>query len=198
MQACIGSKQTRLVQRKAMASTKLRLEEVYADLWGPHQPYSLSGKIYAAILICEHTRKSWVLFISSKDAFVEAFPNWVPQVESEAKCKLQSLRADGGGEFISVKLKNWCVGRGIKFKYAAPYMHEENGLAERGWRTIATMKNSLLLDSGFPNDFWAEAMDTASYLRNRLSTRLQRGEVIPEEAWTGRKQDLAHIRVLKA
>lgn len=183
-----------LPPNQAMA-TNSKLKKVYADLWGPHQPCLLSKKTYAATLICKHTRKSWVLVLPSKDAFVEAFQDWVPQVESKAGCKLQSLRADGRGEFISIKLQNWCAGRGIKIKYAAPYMHEENGIAERGWKTIATMKNSLLLNSVLPNDFWAETMDTASYLRNRLLTRSQKGEVISKESWTGRKQDLAHIRV---
>lgn len=38
-------------------------------------------------------------------------------------------------------------------------------------------------------------MDTANYLRNRLPTNSQRGEIIPEEAWTQRKQNLGYIRV---
>ncbi len=44
------------------------------------------------------------------------------------------------------------------------------------------MKDSLLLNSGLPLDFWVEAMDTANYLQNRLPTKSQRGEFIPEEA----------------
>ncbi len=109
---------------------------------------------------------------------------------------MKVLRADGGGEFISAKLKPFCEKRGIVIRYAAPYVHEENGLAERGWRTIVTMKDSMLIDSGLPNDFWAEAMETANYLRNRLPTRSKNhGEMIPEEAWTGQRQDLQHIRI---
>lgn len=94
---------------------------------------------------------------------------------------MKTLRADGGGKFISIKLRVFCEKRGIALKYVAPCMHEENELAKRGWRTIVTMKDLLLLDSGLPLDFWAEAMDTASYLRNRLPTKNQKGELIPEE-----------------
>lgn len=93
------------------------------------------------------------------------------------------------------KLKDICDRKDIIIKYAAPYMHEENGLAERGWRTVVTMKDSLLIDSGLPLEFWAEAMETANYLRNRVPTKSQRGELVPEEAWTGRKQDVSHVRV---
>lgn len=108
---------------------------------------------------------------------------------------MKALRADGGGEFISAKLKDFCDKKGITIKYAAPYMHEENGIAERGWKTIVIMKDSLLIDSGLPSNFWAEAMESANYLRNRLPTKSQREELIPEECWTGEKQDVSHLKV---
>lgn len=57
------------------------------------------------------------------------------------------------------------------------------------------MKDSLLIDSNLPLEFWAEAIDTVNYLHNRLSTKTQKDEMIPEEAWTRRKQDVNHIKV---
>lgn len=57
------------------------------------------------------------------------------------------------------------------------------------------MKNSLLIDNGFLLEFWAKAMDSANYLQNRLPTKSQRGEMIPEEAWTEKKQDVSHVKV---
>ena len=74
-------------------------------------------------------------------------------------------------------------------------MHKENGIAERCWRTLAQMKDSLLIDSGLPTQFWAEAMDTANYLRNRLPTRRTKTVIIPEEAWTEVRQNLEHVRI---
>ena len=146
--------------------------------------------------MCEHTRKTWTLYLQRKDEFVDAFQAWLPTVEAESSCSMKALRADGGGEFISVKLHTFCKKRGITIKYAAPYVHKENGLAERGWRTIVTMKDAMLIDSGLPNDFWAEAMETANYLRNRLPTRSRsHGELIPEEACTDKRQNLSHIRI---
>ena len=194
---CVGSKSMRVIRRnKSMTATSKKLEEVHADLWGPHDLPSQSGSQYAAILMCEHTWKTWTFYLRGKDNFVDAFQAWLPRVEAESECSLGTLRADGGGEFISTKLRLFCEKRGIAIKYAAPYMHEENGLAERGWRTIVTMKDSMLIDSGLPNNFWAEAMETASYLRNRLPTRSKNhGEVIPEESWTERRQSLGHVRI---
>ncbi len=193
---CVGSKQTRVMrQYKPMTPAEEKLEEVHVNLWGPHDPPSLSGSVYTAILIYEKTRKSWVLYLRSKDEFVDAFQNWLSKIETKSGQLMKTLRADGGGEFISIKLKGFGDKKGIALKYAAPYMHEENGLAERSWRTIITIKNLLLLDSGLPLDFWAEAIDTTNYLRNRLPTKSQRGELIPKEAWSNKKQDVSHLRV---
>lgn len=59
-------------------------------------------------------------------------------------------------------------------------MHKENGLAERGWKTIVTMKDSMLVNSALPLEFWIEAMETANYLQLNV-------EIIPEETCTGEK-----------
>ncbi len=39
-------------------------------------------------------------------------------------------------------------------------------------------------------------METANYLRNRLLTRSKSySEIIPEESWTGKRQNLQHVRI---
>lgn len=35
-----------------------KLEDVHANLWGPHNPPSRSGNVYTAILMCKHTKKT--------------------------------------------------------------------------------------------------------------------------------------------
>lgn len=60
------------------------------------------------------------------------FQIWLPAVENHSSKSMKVLRADGEGEFISAKFKDFCDKRRITIKYAAPYMHEENGLAKKG------------------------------------------------------------------
>ena len=95
---CIASKETRVViQNKPMTKVNEKLEEVHADLWGLHYPPSLSGKTYAAILLDAKTRKSWVVYLRSKDEFVDAFQTWLPVVENHCNKSMKALRTDGGG-----------------------------------------------------------------------------------------------------
>lgn len=165
-----------------MTEVKEKLEEVYVNLWGLHHLASLFGKKYTVILLDAKTRKTWIHYLQSKDEFVNVFQVCLPKVENECIKSMKVLCADGGGEFVSTKLKDICKQKGITIKYAASHMHEENRMAEQRWRTVVTMKDSLLVDNGLPLEFWAKAIDTANYIRNCLPTKSQIGELVLEEA----------------
>ncbi|KAF9456395.1 hypothetical protein BDZ94DRAFT_1144613, partial [Collybia nuda] len=51
----------------------------------------------------------------------------------------------------------------------------------------------MLADSGLPKSLWAEAAATACYVRNFVPSSCHPG-VIPAEAWTGKQQDVSHLR----
>lgn len=38
-------------------------------------------------------------------------------------------------------------------------------------------------------------MDTANYLKNQLVTQRNNEDIIPEERWTDKKQDVSHLRI---
>jgi hypothetical protein len=52
----------------------------------------------------------------------------------------------------------------------------------------------MLIDSKLPHKFWAEALATATYIRNRCTTKAIDG-MTPYEAWTGAKPTVKHLRV---
>ncbi|KMQ82180.1 retrovirus-related pol polyprotein from transposon tnt 1-94 [Lasius niger] len=49
-------------------------------------------------------------------------------------------------------------------------------------------------DANCDQKFWAEAVNTAVYLKNRSPHKAVRGKT-PEEIWTGRMIDLSHLKV---
>ena len=97
---------------------------------------------------------------------------------------MKTLYANSREESIFIKLKTFCEKKGITFKYVAPYIYKENGLAEKRWQTIIIIKDLLLLDSGLLLDFWAKTIDIVNYFQNRLFTKSQTGELIFEKEWT--------------
>lgn len=147
-----------------MTKVDEKLHKVHDNLWGPHHPASLSSKTYAAIFLNVNTRETWVVYLRSKDNFVDTFQNRLPKIQNKYGKSMKVLCVDGGGEFISSKLKNICNSKYITIKYIAPYMYEKNGLAEHRWKTVVTMKIFLLIDNSLPLEFRAEVIDSANYL----------------------------------
>ena len=51
----------------------------------------------------------------------------------------------------------------------------------------------MLSHSNLPNNFWAEAVATATYLRNRVTTSANEEQCTPFEKWYGHKPNLGHL-----
>ena len=56
------------------------------------------------------------------------------------------------------------------------------------------MVRSMLKAKNLPNDYWAEAVNCAVYILNTCPTKAVLNKV-PEEAWSGRKQGVTHLKV---
>eukprot|EP00253_Pinus_taeda_P003406 PITA_03406 len=71
---------------------------------------------------------------------------------------------------------------------------EQNGVAERKNRTILDMVRSMLKAKHLPHEYRAEAVTCTVYILNRCPTNAVMNK-IPEEAWSGQKQTVTHMRV---
>ena len=84
---------------------------------------------------------------------------------------------------------------GIRHERTVTKTPEQNGVAERLIRTLVESARSMLLDANLPKRYWAEAVSTAVYLKNRCPTKAVQGKT-PYEALHGEKPRIDHIRVL--
>nr|CAH7744961.1 unnamed protein product [Callosobruchus chinensis] len=82
---------------------------------------------------------------------------------------------------------------GISRRLTCPYTPEQNGIPERKNRALLDTARCLLMQSGLPPTFWAEAINTANYLRNRCPSKSLNG-LTPYEMWTGKTPDISHLR----
>ena len=74
-----------------------------------------------------------------------------------------------------------------------PYTPEQNGVAERANRTIVEAARSMLYAREMNLEYWAEAVSTAVYLKNRNPTKALK-DTTPEQEWSGEKPSVAHLR----
>jgi hypothetical protein len=61
---------------------------------------------------------------------------------------------------------------GITHRVSCPHTHQQNGLAKRKHRHIVETRLALLAHAFMPVKFWDEAFLTATYLINRMPTRV--------------------------
>eukprot|EP00253_Pinus_taeda_P031858 PITA_31858 len=139
-------------------------------------------------------RKTWVYFLKNKSEVFEKFRNFKALVENQSGLHIKVLRTDRGGEYISKEFLRFCRENGFHKQFTARYTSQQNGVAERKNRTIMDMVRSMLKAKHLPNDYWAEAIHCAIYILNRCPTKAVMNRV-SEEAWSGRKQGVTHMKV---
>jgi hypothetical protein len=170
-------------------------EYIHSDLCGEMQVLSLGGGKYFVQFKDWITRVTKVYIIENKEAATvlakfEIFKAWS---ELHTGNKIKFVRTDGGTEYHA-QMGEHLEGSGIEHLETVPYSPQSNGVAERMNRTLIDMVGPMLHSSGLPLSLWGEAVVTACYLRNRMSTRALKGGITPYEALHGRRPEVDHLR----
>lgn len=190
---CITQKLTSLPFSSRVNRSQHRLEIIYSDLCGPMRASSTGGARYFMTLIDDHTRWCQVYFLKSKDEATDKFIEFKNFVENQTGLKVKAFHSDNGKEFCNSVMDHILKDSGIQRRLTIPRTPEQNGVAERKNRTLIETARCLLAQSGLPTQFWAEAINTANYIRNFCITKSLNG-CTPYELWKGKKPDISHLR----
>lgn len=180
---------------EAVRTVKEPFEKVHADLVGPIEVSSYGGHRYALGLTDERTRYRKVYFMKEKSETLKCFEDYVADVSGlfNGKIKVLSLHSDGGGEFVGGLLRQFCQGSGIKQSWSAPHTPQQNAIAERSWRTIMDMARAQVLGANLPKQMWAEAVNTAVYVINRVPSKALGGDT-PYHSLFGKHAKMGHLK----
>lgn len=192
---CNEGKQTRQPFPHGSSRASKPLEIVHADLCGPMEVMSLGGAKYFLILEDDYTRMGFVYFLKTKDETSNKFQEFQKMAENQQETKIKTVRTDNGKEFCCVSFDSLLKKHGIIHQLTNSYTPEQNGLAERLNRTVVEKARCLLFDGKLDKRFWAEAVNSAVYLRNR-SVSSSLGNKTPYELWTGKIPNISHLRII--
>ncbi len=170
------------------------LDLIHSDVCGKMSSKSLSKAEYFVTFIDDKTRYVWVYMLKRKSDVFKCFREWRSFVEKFFGRSIKCLRTDNGGEFTSDEFESYLRNDGIKHELTIPKCPQQNGIAERMNRTLVEMVRCMLADSLLPKTFWAEALSTACYIRNRSPTKAVPGKT-PYEALYGERPAVGHLRV---
>jgi hypothetical protein len=170
-------------------------ERAHIDIFVMTNTPSFGGAVYMMLCMdgASSVKHGYFLTHKSADVTLQALKDYVAEAETQTGKKLKRIRVDMGNEWRNEKWDEFLREKGIVMESGAPYAHGQNGAAERGIRTIVERVRCMLADSGLPKPLWAEAAATAIYLDNFIPSARRPG-VVPWEMWTGKKQDVSHLR----
>jgi histone deacetylase 1/2 len=148
------------------------------DLAGPIEVMSFDNKKYFIIVIDDYSRAVWTSAIASKTEVVQKVQEYIAQLENAFSIKVQGLIADNGTEFINSEMNAFVKERGISLFTSVPYTPQQNGVVERGIRTVTEGAWAMLYAAKLPKHLWSVAVCTMTYLRNCSPTDTNDGETL--------------------
>ncbi|GJW65398.1 ribonuclease H-like domain-containing protein [Tanacetum coccineum] len=86
-----------------------------------------------------------------------------------------------------------CEMKGIKREFSIARTPQQNGVAEIKNRTLIEATRTMLVDSKLPTTFWAEVVNTACYVQNKVLV-IKPHNKTPYELFLGRKPALSFMR----
>jgi transposase InsO family protein len=170
------------------------LDLIHSDVCGPMTVASLNGYLYYVLFIDDHSRKTWIYFLKTKDGVLARFQEFKAQVENLTGRRIKVLRLDNGGEYTSRDFSDFCIEAGIKREYIVPYNPQQNGVVERKNITIIEATKAMIHDQNLPMILWAEASMTVVYVQNKSPHQILKNMTL-EEAFTGVKPEVGHFRI---
>jgi hypothetical protein len=193
-QVCIKGKQTQTpFPKRPLGRTEQLLEIIHSDLCGPVRIESKGGGRYFAVFIDDYSRWCEIYILKNKSEIFEAFKTYKATVENFTGFKIKSLQSDNALEYMSNDFEKFLQTNGIKRRLTVPHTPQQNGVAERKNRTLVEMARCLLMQSNLPPSFWAEAINTANYIRNRVPSSSLKGET-PFKIWTGKRPYIGYFK----
>jgi transposase InsO family protein len=101
---------------------------------------------------------------------------------SQTEWTVKRLRTDNRKEYVNQEFKNYLIENGIVHELTSTYTPALNGIAERENRTLVEMARAILITKELPLRLWAEAVNTAAYITNRVPSRKET-DTTPYEQW---------------
>ncbi|GJR77398.1 putative ribonuclease H-like domain-containing protein [Tanacetum coccineum] len=169
---CVACKKGK--QHKASCKAKLEriirkpLEILHIDLFRLVSVESINKKRYCLVVTDDFSRFSWVFFLATKDKTSEILCNLIIGLEKHLNHNVKIIRCDNGTEFKNYAMSEVSAKKGIQREFSVARTPQQNGVAKRKNKTLIKTARTMLADSLLPIPFWAEAINTACYVLNRV------------------------------
>ena len=190
---CHLSKFARLPFSSSMSRASNPFEIVHSDIWGLVLE-SCDGYKYFVTFVDDFTRITWLYLLKFKGELMDVFQDFHKLVTTQFSSKIHILRSDNGTEYMSNKMSHYLSTQGILHQTSCVGTPQQNGIAERKNRDLLEKTRALMFHMNVPKKFWSQRVLTATYIINRLPSRVLNFKS-PHEVLKGKSLNLLHLRV---
>jgi hypothetical protein len=135
----------------------------FSLMHGPNNRFYLS-------IVDDFSKYTWLYPLRLKSDVCATFLRFKQLVETYCDTKIMSVQSDNGDEFRP--LQTSLTAMRVFYRLSCPHTHHQMGSVERKHRHIVETGLTLLVTSTVPFTFWDSAFDTATYLINRLPSKV--------------------------
>ena len=143
---------------------------LHIDFCGPFPHISRYGCRYLLIFKCDFTGFVWDFYTKSQSEFYDIFVALVARLSNQFSLLnvVIWIRSDNGKVFTDGRVAEFCLAKGIRHEFSAPYSQWQNGSAERMFQTILNLAVASLHQSGLVHTYWEDAVRLAVLCINRI------------------------------
>jgi hypothetical protein len=110
--------------------------------------------------------------LKHKSEVFQCFQDFHKLVANQFNARVRIIRTDNGTEYVNNAFGAYISDHGIVHQTTCPGTPPQNGVAERKNRHLLEVARSLMFQMNVPKYLWSEAVMTATYLINRMPSRI--------------------------
>nr|GFA49310.1 ribonuclease H-like domain-containing protein [Tanacetum cinerariifolium] len=185
----------KIIGKGTIKTGKLEFENVYfvKDL-NLTFVSSISHKWYCLVVTDEFFKFTWTFFLKTKDESSGILRKFITEIENLKDLKVKIIRCDNGGEFQNKEMDDFCSQKEIKREFSNARTPQQNGVVERRNRTLIEAARTMLADAKLPVTVWAEAVNTACYVQNRVLVNKSHNKA-PYELFNDRSPAIGFLKL---
>jgi transposase InsO family protein len=152
--------------------TERPCELFHLDLVGPARVRSAGGKWCVLVIVDDYSRYVWVFFLADKGETFGFVRDLILRLKNERHGDaVRAIRSDNGSEFKNSHFETFSRDLGLEHQFSSPYVACQNGVVERKNCSLCEMARTMLDEHRTPRRYWAEALNTACHVGNRIFLR---------------------------
>jgi hypothetical protein len=167
---------------------------IHSDVWGPLPVKNITGTRWFVSFVDDHTRLTWLFIMKEKSEVGQIFQNFHSMIQTQFHTKIQILKTDNAKEYFNSELNTYCLNQGILHISSCVNTPQQNRVAEKKNRYLFEVAGSLMFTTHVPKQFWREVVLTATYLINRMPSRVLKFK-IPSQVLL---QAFPHTKILSS